>query len=70
MERLMILNPQQDQSYGHDVQLEDLMRISFNNKKKQVPPNDSSLSIKFGDCSAVGAMLSDKSLFVDEPGVV
>ena len=43
------------------------MRVSFNKKK---PPNDSQLSIKFGDCSAVGAMLSDKSLNFDEPGVV
>ena len=65
MER-MILN-HQDQSYGPDAQLSDLMRVSFNKKK---PPNDSQLSIKFGDCSAVGAMLSDKSLNFDEPGVV
>lgn len=40
------------------------MKVSFFQKKtKKV--NESSLSIKFGDCSAVAGVLSDKSLFDD-----
>ena len=60
-----------------DVQLEDIMRVSFNQKLtttaekvKISKVNDSSMSIRFGDCSAVGGILSDKSLlFFEENGV-
>ncbi len=37
------------------------MRVSFSQKVNK-KPNDSSLSIKFGDVSAVGGVISDKSL--------
>ncbi len=46
----------------------DSGEMNFNNAKvfsKQV--NDSNLSIKFGDCSAVaGVLLTDKSLMFEE----
>jgi hypothetical protein len=49
-----------------DVQLEDIMKVSFLQKKtKKV--NDSLQSIKFGDCSAVAGVLSEPSL-LDELG--
>jgi hypothetical protein len=53
------------------------MRVSFSQKLtttaekvKNSKVNDSSMSIRFGDCSAVGGILSDKSLlFFEENGV-
>ena len=55
----------QQDTRAQDVQLEDLMKVSFS-KKTSKPPNDSSLSIKFGDCSVVGGALSDKSINLDD----
>ncbi len=65
----------------HDVQFDEIMRVSYANKpdsgemnfknehakvfSKQI--NDSNLSIKFGDCSAVGGvLLTDKSLLFED----
>jgi hypothetical protein len=41
------------------------MKVSFSQKINK-KPNDSSLSIKFGDVSAVGGVISDKSLIFHE----
>lgn len=56
------------------MQLEDIMKVSFTQKLQQTVAkhskvNDSSMSIRFGDCSAVAGVLSDKSLlFFGEEG--
>lgn len=55
----------QDSDDQQDVKLEDIMKVSFTQKALK-KPNDSSLSIKFGDVSAVGGVISDKSLIFQD----
>jgi hypothetical protein len=55
------------------------MKVSFTKNTNQTTPcekhqkskkDDSSMSIKFGDCSAVAGVLSDKSLIFFEDNVL